>query len=63
MPAIAMSGPGTMKHIQEPTQDPAWVLASEGYDPLRETSVESRFAISNGFLGVTHLYRPDDHSS
>jgi trehalose/maltose hydrolase-like predicted phosphorylase len=41
-----------MKHALEPTADPAWVLDTEGYDPLREGSVESRFAISNGFLGV-----------
>ncbi len=41
-----------MQHALEPTADPAWVLDAEGYDPLREGSVESRFAISNGFLGV-----------
>jgi trehalose/maltose hydrolase-like predicted phosphorylase len=32
--------------------DAAWMLDAEGYDSLRETSIESRFAISNGFLGV-----------
>jgi trehalose/maltose hydrolase-like predicted phosphorylase len=42
----------TMEHMLEPTADPAWVLTTEGYDPLREGSFESRFAISNGFLGV-----------
>ena len=41
-----------MEHALEPTADPAWVLDAEGYDPLREGSLESRFAISNGFLGV-----------
>jgi len=41
-----------MEHALEPTADPAWTLATEGYDPLRESSLESRFAISNGFLGV-----------
>ena len=41
-----------MEHALEPTADPAWVFVEEGYDPLREGSVESRFAISNGFLGV-----------
>ena len=41
-----------MEHALEPTADPAWVLDAEGYDPLRESSVESRFAISNGFLGI-----------
>jgi len=35
-----------------PTADPGWVLVEDGYDPLRESSLESRFAISNGFLGV-----------
>jgi len=41
-----------MEHILDPTTDPTWILESAGYDPLRENSVESRFAISNGFLGV-----------
>jgi trehalose/maltose hydrolase-like predicted phosphorylase len=35
-----------------PTADPAWVLHQQGFDPLRDSSRESRFAISNGFLGV-----------
>jgi trehalose/maltose hydrolase-like predicted phosphorylase len=34
------------------TADPAWVLEEHGYTPLREMGVESRFAVSNGFLGV-----------
>ena len=42
----------TMEHALEPTADPAWVLTVDGYDPLREGSVESRFAVSNGFVGV-----------
>jgi trehalose/maltose hydrolase-like predicted phosphorylase len=41
-----------MEHALEPTADPAWVVDADGYDPLRESSLESRFAISNGFLGV-----------
>ena len=41
-----------MEHALEPTADPAWVLDAEGYDPLREGNLESRFAISNGFLGI-----------
>jgi trehalose/maltose hydrolase-like predicted phosphorylase len=32
--------------------DPSWILDDDGFDPLRETSRESRFAISNGFLGI-----------
>ena len=32
--------------------DPAWVLEEQGYNPLHESAVESRFAVSNGFLGV-----------
>jgi trehalose/maltose hydrolase-like predicted phosphorylase len=35
-----------------PTADPAWVLSADGYDALRETSVASRFSISNGLIGV-----------
>ncbi|WP_088348564.1 MULTISPECIES: glycosyl hydrolase family 65 protein [Rhodomicrobium] len=42
----------TMAQVLIPTADPAWVLCTHGYDPLRQTSVESRFAISNGFLGI-----------
>ncbi len=38
-------------HLEMPV-DPAWRLATEGYDPLRESSIESRFTVSNGFLGV-----------
>jgi trehalose/maltose hydrolase-like predicted phosphorylase len=41
-----------MEDILRPTSDPAWILAADGYDPLREASVEARFSISNGFLGV-----------
>jgi trehalose/maltose hydrolase-like predicted phosphorylase len=41
-----------MEHALEPTADHAWVVDANGYDPLRENSLESRFAISNGFLGV-----------
>ncbi|HEX2939405.1 MAG TPA: hypothetical protein VHO91_00035, partial [Rhodopila sp.] len=41
-----------MNHLLRPTSDPAWVLTSHGYDPLRESIVESRFSISNGFLGI-----------
>ena len=41
-----------MKHALEPTANRAWVVDADGYDELREGSLESRFAISNGFLGV-----------
>lgn len=36
----------------EPTADPSWRLTEVGYDPLRESSRQSRFALSNGFLGI-----------
>jgi trehalose/maltose hydrolase-like predicted phosphorylase len=42
----------TLQHVLQPTADPAWVLNVDGYDPLRESSIESRFSISNGFLGI-----------
>jgi len=32
--------------------DPSWVLREDGFDTMRESGVESRFAVSNGFLGV-----------
>ena len=34
------------------TADPSWLLHEHGYRPERESGVESRFAVSNGFLGV-----------
>jgi trehalose/maltose hydrolase-like predicted phosphorylase len=52
MPTIDMNGPGPMEDALQPTADSDWVLSVDGYDRLRETSIESRFAISNGFLGV-----------
>ena len=42
----------TMQQALDAIADPAWTFRADGYDPLRESSVESRFAISNGFLGV-----------
>src|SRR5271163_4235844 len=47
-----MRKPETMDDVLKPTADAAWVLEAVGYDPLREGSLESRFAISNGFLGI-----------
>jgi trehalose/maltose hydrolase-like predicted phosphorylase len=40
------------QQVLEPTADPAWILEQQGFDPLRDNSRESRFAISNGFLGI-----------
>ena len=47
-----MSKPRTMDEVLKPTADAAWVLEAAGYDPLREGTLELRFAISNGFLGI-----------
>ncbi|WP_370693935.1 glycosyl hydrolase family 65 protein [Methylobacterium sp. NEAU K] len=49
-----------MEQALTPTADPAWLLRETGYELLRESTFETRFAISNGFLGVrgglaTHL--------
>jgi len=41
-----------MRDVMQPTPDPDWVLTHEGYDVLTENAVESRFALSNGFLGM-----------
>jgi trehalose/maltose hydrolase-like predicted phosphorylase len=35
-----------------PSTDSDWLLIEQGYDPLREVSIESRFTVSNGLLGV-----------
>ena len=42
----------TMAAILAGTEDPAWTFAVDGFEQIMESSVESRFAISNGFLGV-----------
>ncbi len=47
-----MNAPRTMLQALEPDRDPAWILDQHGFDPLRDSSRESRFAISNGFLGM-----------
>jgi trehalose/maltose hydrolase-like predicted phosphorylase len=52
VPETDMTEQDTMQLVLQPTADPAWVLNVDGYDPLRESSIESRFAISNGFLGI-----------
>ena len=44
----------------EATADRAWLLIDQNFDPLRESSRESRFAVSNGFLGV-RAARPVNH--
>jgi trehalose/maltose hydrolase-like predicted phosphorylase len=47
-----MTRPGEMHDALAPTIDPTWILSQHGFDPLRAGSRQSRFAISNGFLGV-----------
>jgi trehalose/maltose hydrolase-like predicted phosphorylase len=47
-----MSARPPMLQALEPALDPAWVVHQHGFDPLRDGSRQSRFAISNGFLGV-----------
>jgi trehalose/maltose hydrolase-like predicted phosphorylase len=41
-----------MDEALTPSADAGWVLVGDGADVLRESSRESRFSISNGFLGV-----------
>ena len=41
-----------MHEALEPTRDAGWVLYHHGYSVLTESAVESRFALSNGFLGM-----------
>jgi trehalose/maltose hydrolase-like predicted phosphorylase len=47
-----MTAPRSMDAALTPGADPAWIISEDGRDPLRESSRESRFAISNGFVGV-----------
>ncbi len=46
-----MTAQRTSEQVLEQTADPAWILDQQGFDPLRDSSRESRFAISNG-LGL-----------
>ena len=39
-------------NLLKPTNDPQWLLQESGYSPIRESGVEARLAIGNGFLGV-----------
>ncbi len=47
-----MTAATSLEESLEPTDDSSWILADDEYDPLRESSRQSRYAISNGFLGV-----------
>ena len=47
-----MIAPRTMLQAMEPSRGLAWSLEQKRFDPLRDGSHQSRFAISNGFLGV-----------
>lgn len=45
-------------------EDSTWALREEGYEPARERSVESRFAVGNGFLGLrASIEQPTDASA
>jgi trehalose/maltose hydrolase-like predicted phosphorylase len=47
-----MNDQKAMDEALKATDDPSWRLQKIGYDPLSESNLETRFAISNGFLGV-----------
>ena len=53
-PAYPRMAPAAQAPVNglELTADPGWVLREQGFDLVREAKVESRFSISNGFLGV-----------
>ena len=36
----------------EPSEDASWLLRVHQYAPMQEAAVESRFAVSNGFMGI-----------
>ena len=47
-----MSGADPIGSAFAPTPEADWVIIEDGRDVLRETNRETRFALSNGFLGV-----------
>ncbi|WP_260854251.1 glycoside hydrolase family 65 protein [Paraburkholderia sp. BCC1886] len=47
-----MKSPEQFEQVMRPSTDPGWILREEGFDALLEGSRTTRFAISNGFLGV-----------
>jgi len=51
VPVIAPA-PAVIDDVFDPATPDGWVLTDEGVDPLRESSRQSRTAISNGFLGI-----------
>lgn len=50
--AGGMAAPGLLGCLLLATADPAWIIAENGCDPSREGTHASRFAISNGLMGV-----------
>jgi len=51
-PGGFMKSPEQLEQVMRPTSDPGWIMQEEGFDALLERSRATRFAISNGFLGV-----------
>jgi len=47
-----MKSPEQLEQVMRPTTDSSWIVLEEGYEALLERSRATRFAISNGFLGV-----------
>lgn len=54
-----MIAPGTMQRALEPPSNPAWVVDADGYNELREATLELRFALSSGSLGVKGTFTLD----
>jgi len=52
LPATDMTLRDAMNRALTPTLDDAWVITEDSSDPLRESNRATRFALSNGFLGV-----------
>ena len=44
--------PDAMDRELTPTSDPSWIMHDDGCDALRDSSRETRFTISNGFMGI-----------
>jgi trehalose/maltose hydrolase-like predicted phosphorylase len=49
---LAETAPSWTERLLEPPAAHDWTFRELSYDPSRESGIESRFAIGNGFLGV-----------
>ena len=47
-----MKSPEQLEQVMRQTSDSSWIVLEKGYDALLDCSRASRFAVSNGLIGV-----------